>query len=332
MSAYRTLPWKKNIRKIPAHISAKIDRTSNDEVLVVAATKTVSNAEIGKGTYAHLDLSIGEDGQLLETKVTPLGDVGQFSNKNQEGWTEIRRDLPKIVKTFSTETPNFGDWSYGSHTVSREREVYQREYHEPRDIPIAVDILRGSENCWVVRFTVENALRKGAENFENDLLFCLNLLQENAGAIDIHPNDAPPESYLAALQLEWEIFPPGTIDEVVSRLTHVKASTRRPEHVEVMRKRVKVFSSLDPVAYIYGVGGMNHYIGAKFADDLVVFENVRYGNALYVLYEDWELISRRSRSELLKGTDADFDRIIHSSGWEGRLKELISDERRDRAA
>ena len=31
---------------------------------------------------------------------------------------------------------------------------------------------------------------------------------------------------------------------------------------------------------------MNRYIGALFADDLVVFENVRYGDALYVVYDD----------------------------------------------
>ncbi len=34
----------------------------------------------------------------------------------------------------------------------------------------------------------------------------------------------------------------------------------------------------------------------------------------------------------VKGTDADVDRIIHFSGWEDRLKELIRNERRAEAA
>jgi hypothetical protein len=67
--------------------------------------------------------------------------------------------------------------------------------------------------------------------------------------------------------------------------------------------------ALKPEKYIRGVGSFDGYIGAQFAEDLVVFENWRYGNALYILYESWEEISKRSRVDLLGDHDAHFDRI-----------------------
>ena len=55
-----------------------------------------------------------------------------------------------------------------------------------------------------------------------------------------------------------------------------------------------------------------------------MFENVRYGNALYVLYENWEDVSQRSRIDLLKGTSADYERIPHMDGWEQQFREAVA--------
>ena len=52
-----------------------------------------------------------------------------------------------------------------------------------------------------------------------------------------------------------------------------------------------------------------------------MFENLRYGNALYILYGDWQDVSKRSRLDLLKGTDESYDRIRHDDGWEHRFVE-----------
>ena len=44
------------------------------------------------------------------------------------------------------------------------------------------------------------------------------------------------------------------------------------------------------------IGGMNsHYFGAKFGENIVVFENMDYGNAIYILSDNWEEISKMSR-------------------------------------
>jgi hypothetical protein len=54
-----------------------------------------------------------------------------------------------------------------------------------------------------------------------------------------------------------------------------------------------------------------------------VFENLNYGNAIYVIYERWEELSRRSRIDLLKGPREGFERIPHNDNWERRLKDVL---------
>jgi hypothetical protein len=60
--------------------------------------------------------------------------------------------------------------------------------------------------------------------------------------------------------------------------------------------------------------------GFKFRDDLVALENLGHGNAVYIMYEDWTVLSRRTRVELLGDANANYDRIIHRPGWQDRLR------------
>ena len=57
------------------------------------------------------------------------------------------------------------------------------------------------------------------------------------------------------------------------------------ERQAVMKERITVMARLKPEAFITGSDGFLRYFGAKFGDDFVAFENVNYGNALYIMYE-----------------------------------------------
>ncbi len=233
---------------------------------------------------------------------------------------------------FVWESPNFGDGAkYGYHMHSRDREVYQREVHEARYYGIAIEMLRsggGQDNPNVYRFAVDQLLSQGEDSFETELFFMLNLLQENTGAVGVFPSDASRDDYLETVHLNWEFFPPGTRDEVVGRMIgHRQIS---PEEAETVAARVELFSRLRPRAYLKGTGGMSSYVGAQFADDLVVFENVKYGNAMYILFDEWQEISQRSRLEILGNTDARFDRIVHRDGWEAVFRKKLQIEKRKR--
>lgn len=125
------------------------------------------------------------------------------------------------------------------------------------------------------------------------------------------------------ISLNWRIFPPGSLDEIV-RFFSGGAKNNRARSDEILRERVETFKALNAEAYIRGTDGLNEYIGAKFSDNLIVFENWRYGNALYILYEDWKKISKFSRFDLLRENNVRFDRVIHRPGWQRQLEEILS--------
>jgi hypothetical protein len=89
-----------------------------------------------------------------------------------------------------------------------------------------------------------------------------------------------------------------------------------------------VLNRLKPEAYIAGSDGFLRYFGAKFGDDFVVFENVRYGNAIYLMFEKWEELSKRSRVELLAGPRDQFMRVEHREGWKEQLEAQVLEYRR----
>jgi hypothetical protein len=227
-----------------------------------------------------------------------------------------------IVKTYTWETPNFGDAAtYGTHMHYQDREVYQREYFEPRNFSISVEILSQREGgaSALVKFSVDGILDRTRADFEHDLAFCLNLLQENAGVCSVYASTATREEFIGTVALDWEIFPPGTAAEVIAALT--KGRPVRSGRAGVVEDRIKLLASLKPTAFLRGTGSFSSYVGAQFANDLVVFENVTYGNALYVLNDQWVDVSRRSRLDLLKGTTRNFDRFLHTDGWQDRFNE-----------
>ena len=64
-------------------------------------------------------------------------------------------------------------------------------------------------------------------------------------------------------------------------------------------------------------------------ENIVALENIDYGIALYILFDNWQEISQMSRIDILKRHERDFIRIIHKTGWQKVFKRHI-DELRDR--
>jgi|ERR1019366_10265572 hypothetical protein len=104
---------KKNIRSVPKHVLDRINAFELDDI-VVACVKRLKADDLGR--YAHLGLTI-QAGQLVTLPATvPSPTAGRYSKANVEGREIIRKDLPMVTKSYSWESPNWGDWSNGSHT------------------------------------------------------------------------------------------------------------------------------------------------------------------------------------------------------------------------
>lgn len=324
---FRHVHWQRNLLRVPPEVRAKLDAEPNVEFLV-GVVRSIPIAKIKAGDFRHLGITADDDPTETPTRIMPLAEMGRYSYRNRKGWEVVRDDLPKTTRTFTYSTPNWGDWSKGSHLTWQTRDVYQRDYYEPPELEIVVERLRVGSSEQVFKFIVDFALDQKSHGFDDDLLFALNLLQENVGAVGLLSKTGTSEELLAPLNLDWEVFPPGTVDDVVRRMVGtIKKPTKTQEGV--IRDRVALFNSLKPKKFIQGHGGLNRYIGAMFADDLVVFENVRYGNALYVLYDNWTDVSQRSRVDLLRTHDAPFDRFVHGDGWTSRfLKHMKTEKHR----
>ena len=129
-------------------------------------------------------------------------------------------------------------------------------------------------------------------------------------------------AYLETLHVEWDILPPGSVDEVLTRLFRGRVPSA--EERDTVKERYEFFTSLNPQKLVYGNSGFQRYFGAMVRPDLVVFENVKYGNAIYIMFGSWGELSKKSRVELLSGRCGNgFERVVHTSSWKERVKSLV---------
>lgn len=317
--------WKKNLIKVPSGIQEKIDTFEND-IFVISSVKEITKEEINDGMYSHLGIEFTEGELAIPQSILPPPTSGRWSKTNVQGRSRPNHELPKVKKTYAIESPNFGDAARnGTHTIYWEREVYQVDFTPPKHLRIKQQLLeerpRADGPTYVVKFEIDEALDRTSEALNSDLLYNLNVLQENIGASDVFASDASRDEYLQSIHLDWEIFPPGERGEDIRRLAQGR-NISAPE-MRVLEERYDVIRALDPTHIIRGNSGFQRYFGAKFADDLVVFENLRYGNAVYVMFEDWRNLSQKSRIDLMASDGVGFNRIPHSDGWEKQLRFVV---------
>lgn len=309
---------KKNFRQIPARIGAKLKKMDGD-TLVVACVREISEKDLASGVFEKLGVPLV--GNAIE--VVPPETAGKYSSKNVNGEEIVRYDLPKETHYNYVEAPNWGDDYNGTHTVALPYEKYPRDFVPPRNTTIKVEaIIAGKLSP--LKFSVNEVVKK-ADTAR--LLECLNLLQENVGSVDVFPSDAKFDDYVKSLHVAWEILPPGEREQLLKKLTAGRKLSAQESQTIV--ERLDFLDSLKPKNLIFGTSGMARYTGGLLQDNLVVFENSTYGNALYIMYDDWKNLSKKSRVELLSGRfGTNFDRVVHAKGWQSRVKQLIEEKRK----
>jgi hypothetical protein len=309
----------KNFRQIPDEVRRRLATFALDDV-VVAVAKLLTAADIEK--YAHLGLRIEGADLMVPAPFIPDPRAGTYSKINVDGKEVVRKDLPMVHKEFSFFAPSWH--RSGSHLVSQTREVYQRDFIAPKEVELVIELLERRGEQFLVKFAIDQVVNKRSEDFEAELLYNLNVLQENVGSVDVFASDASLADYAATIRVDWELLPVGQLDarEAVARLLHGKRQIA-DEARAVMEQRIAVFARLRPTHFISGSTGFVRYFGAKYGDDFVVFENLRYGNAIYVMFEDWQQLSQKSRIDLLKSDRMGFERIEHRDGWEDRLEAML---------
>lgn len=314
---------KKNLhfRRIPDYIEQELQNTKSQRVIIAAIINT-SMTDISQGSYSHLNIRLQEGELVIPDVVYPDNMSGIYARRNRDGVVHVLKDLPKVTRTFSFDSPNFGDPAKGYHTTYIDRSVYQRRFDPPRDWEIALQALSQDEKTVCIKATINTTLDRQDTDFNKDLFFAINLLQEQCRDCHVFDYDITKEELARIMIVGWEIFPPGKLDKTLSIITK-RLRNSSPERQREIQRRTNVLDRFNPTEYIVGRGMNSHYFGAKFGDNIVAFENMDYGNALYILFDNWQEISQMSRIEILKRHEKDFIRIIHKKGWERVLRRHI---------
>jgi hypothetical protein len=319
---------KKNLRKIPKIISLKIAKIREESISLIAS-KRIQKKEIEDGLWNHLGIHM-ENGKLkyFDTKL-PDSNSGKYSKRNIEGWEIIRKDLPKETHYNSVIAPNWGDSYKGTHYVDLPYEMYPREFVAAKEKTISIRCVNQDAQTgpYLFSFILQSVLKKNDKHFNEELFFDLNLMQENVGTCDVEKSTMTHEAYVKTLFVEWEILPPGTKEEVLSRMFRNYYPTK--EEKDTASDRYDFFKKLGAKSLVYGTSGFQRYFGALIRDDLVVFENIKYGNAVYVLFDNWQVLSKKNRLDIMSGKYGDkYKRVVHLGDWKSKITKIISEAKK----
>jgi hypothetical protein len=320
---------KKNLNKVPKDIYRKIEALKTDELIAGCAVKFKAQ-DLEEGKLKHLGIILTAEGLQIPNSVVPLGNQGKYSERNIDGFEVVRKDLPKETHYNSIESPNWGDSYNGTHTVDLPYKKYPRDFYPPRELEIlmASKDIRPGLPTYVIAFQVQEVLDKKDKDFNNHLLENLNLLQENVSACGVEAAEMPFADYAKSLHVSWEILPPGTLDDTIERVFRGKTPSQQQK--DVTKERYNFFLTLNPKSLVFGQSGFRRYFGALLEDDLVVFENIEYGNAIYILFDNWEELSKLSRLDLMSGKFGEsFERIVHTTGWKGKVRDAVAKQRKE---
>lgn len=311
------------LRKIPEKVSAKLKSISSSSVIVACAVN-LTKKEINELDLSRIGILI-KSGKLVvpNNNVFPDASFGPVANENINGKELVDKKSPKVLKEiYLGDRPIYGDWGKGSFSLWQTRKVYRKTFVQPKafSLNIACRNAEGSNDSWKLSFSITPTIERKKANFESTLIFALSLLKEIIGRYDVFPSNTTPDEIAETYVVSWDIFPPGKRDLKTELARRMRMSDEKNK--KIILNRAGTLESLRPEKFILGAGLASNYYGALFADDLVVFENLDYGNATYILYDDWKKLSKLSRTELLNGQE-NFDRVIHDSNWASNIKEFV---------
>lgn len=310
---------KKFFNKIPLDIMRQVQKCDGKPFVIY----TIAKVKIGDSLPNLPNLKFDQN-PITDFETLPDPRMGTWARRNVEGWEIVLKKEPKYSKAFTHESPNFGDWSLGSHEVTVERDVYPRDFFPSYGSPIRVSELERTDEYITVGLELDRVFSEIPED-PRELLFALNVFQEAAGNASVRPTDTPIESYTGSLKIDWEILPIGEREEVLRQINMRLSSN--PQDARLIEERMDFLLSLRPRNLVTGSSGFARYVGAQYGDELVAFENIRYGNAIYIMFENWARLSKMTRLQLLN-SDEKFERIVHTANWERRVASIIREYRR----
>lgn len=245
--------------------------------------------------------------------------LGKFTSFNVNGAIKVRKDLPlepESVMFYGSSR----DWHGGIHYGIRTRTIdkYPRE-----NIPAP------SETFEIVTIDESLFLSSSELNLsdvdETRNIHVTNIMLECFSEFDIYDVEKNEIVGPRLKRLQWDILPSGECpwDKarpiILNRTEHLEEKDRK-----VIEYRMKTISKRKPDFLATGRAGFSGYFVYGFKDQNVyVLESMEFDNATYVFNNEWEAISKLTKSQIIN-SELPHQRIIHNKGWGGFVSRAIS--------
>ncbi|MEV7574436.1 hypothetical protein AB0P28_15190 [Pseudarthrobacter sp. NPDC089323] len=313
-------------KSIPEHIIEEI-KALPEERFQIGLVRVVTLDEIGSGKLAHLGVSAQGGNVTTDSPFIPRS-ATRWSKWNLAGRDIRRPDWPKQTRTWTTTSPNFGDGArYGYNSQLHSRDVMAKQTLHGKAFSFEVNAIARPDGKVSVRVMFEPEFSTGVDLKSDDLLMAVSLTREIAGTPRVFGVGGTSTPWSEYQEFDWEFLPEDHTGAPIADYVNIAATIGVPREMhDTFRERFEAIRKFQPISIRYGNTGFARYVAFEFAST-VVLENYFYGNAAYVMYEDWQALSQRTRLDLLSDPSARFERVIHSKGWQARLKQAIKGER-----
>ena len=245
--------------------------------------------------------------------------VGRASRFNAEGGYTLLRNLPK--ETYYQERVwEWEDWG-GNHHSKIVYIPHQRFQRQPIPAP--------AEELTLVEIagrpiSVTKMLTYSPEN-HSEIKHLLNLMLELYGECEVLQNDLAAILPRDVRRLNWDVLPPGEypFERVMARMTDMLANQSVNKRT-IYLDRVTKLSALGAQLIAYGRAGFSGYLVFQSPiPGVFLLESLHYGNATYVVRNDWEAITSLSKAEILDGNHHE-DRIVHGAEWQNQITQYFN--------
>lgn len=288
-------------------------------------------SDLEEGNLFYIGVNIDDDIKLIsENKlgidsfdlgaiIFPEPTLGIMNKRNTIGDFTIDKNKPKEPYDVAFNW-TLVDWGGNTHSgtsyITKYR--YHRDFIEPKEMKLLVTEKENNEKIIIINKVFENI----QSNFE-DIKFATNLLLEIFGQAEtfkIEEGDNIVES-TDFQDLPWEVLPPGErIWEAFNQgITESLSASERT----LMKERFSFLEQFKPSNRYKGEGGYIDYVIFEYDENgTYILESIIYGNATYILKDNWENVSKLTKKEIINGDLAE-DRIVHNNRWQENILEYL---------
>ena len=251
--------------------------------------------------------------------VLALSGFGPTCKKNADGWIEVHKDQP--METYYTPVMwrwklwN-GEWREEMRYRSGKR--YPRTEHPPLGIELVIRLKTDGTKVAVLDFV------DASKGDLSKIIDCVNMLVEIFGSCSLLTEKLDSIIKGTVKRLNWRILPLGRRPwEKLRKEILPMLEKETPAVQAVIEDRLETINQFEPPFTAIGTGGFGGYLIFGFpAKNRYVLESMFFGNATYVLGEEWERLSQMTKGQLISQNLYE-RRINHQEGWGKEIAKVL---------